>query len=122
LLPFEFPPTAGPPFPIVTAIVEPIGTEETSNHLSISCPAPPPPDPAWLHETPHPPEPPPPTRTTLITGPVFAGRVQVPDVYILVSRGINIELTPPAAIACAVIPVCSPSVTAALIVVVSPGK
>jgi hypothetical protein len=33
-----------------------------------------------------------------------------------------IELTPPAAIACAVIPVCRPFVTASFIVVVSPGK
>jgi len=33
-----------------------------------------------------------------------------------------IELTPAAAIACAVIPLCRPAVTAALIVVVSPGK
>jgi hypothetical protein len=93
-----------------------------SNHLSTSCPAPPPPEPECDQLTPHAPEPPPPTRTILITGPVFAGRVQLPEEYTRSSRGINIELTPPAAIACAVIPVCRPLVTASFIVVVSPGK
>jgi hypothetical protein len=76
LFPFEFPETAGPPFPIVIGIVPPIATEEISNHLSISCPAPPPPDPLCDQECPEPPEPPPPTRTSLITGPESAGRVQ----------------------------------------------
>jgi hypothetical protein len=36
LLPFEFPPTAAPAAPIVIGIVEPIATEDTSNHLSTS--------------------------------------------------------------------------------------
>jgi hypothetical protein len=93
-----------------------------SSHLSTSWPAPPPPEPLWFHETPHPPEPPPPTSISLITGPEFAGRVQVPELYTLDSNGKYIELTPPAAIACAVIPAFKPLVIAVLIVVVSPGK
>jgi len=79
LLPLEFPPTAGPPAPIVTGIVPPIATEEISNHLSTSCPAPPPPEPLCDHETPHPPAPPPPMRISFTTGPELAGRVQLPE-------------------------------------------
>jgi hypothetical protein len=93
-----------------------------SNHLSTSCPAPPPPEPLCDHEVPQPPAPPPATRTNLITGPEFAGRVHEPELKTLSSNGKNIELTPPAEIACAVIPAFKPLVIAVLIVVVSPGK
>jgi hypothetical protein len=93
-----------------------------SNHLSTSWPDPPPPEPLCDQEVPHPPAPPPPTRTSLITGPELAGRVQLPEEYTLDSNGRYIELTPPAAIACAVIPAFKPFVMAVLIVVVSPGK
>jgi hypothetical protein len=79
LFPLEFPPTAAPPEPIVIGIVPPIATDEMSNQVSTSCPAPPPPDPLCDQETPHPPEPPPPVKINLITGPEFAGRVQFPD-------------------------------------------
>jgi hypothetical protein len=58
----------------------------------------------------------------LIAGPEFAGLVQFPELYILVSLGRYIELTPPAAIASAVIPALSPAVIAPLIVELRPGR
>jgi hypothetical protein len=112
LFPFEFPLTAFPPAPIVTGIVPPIGTVLIFNQHSTSCPDPPPPDPLCDHECPDPPEPPPPTRISLITGPESAGLVQLPEEYILVSLGRYMELTPPAAIASAVIPAFKPFVIA----------
>jgi hypothetical protein len=79
LFPLLFGATAGPPAPIPTAIVPPTGIVVISNHLSISCPAPPPPEAPNDQLLPAPPAPPPATIINLITGPEFAGLVQLPD-------------------------------------------